>query len=420
MVVIGVLLGQVVWAHGHKLDGGSDTGIYEKVAHAGRDGNGAHLDAPADPGTATYPARPEWYFLFLFQLLKYFEGPQEIIGTVVVPMGAGLLLVVLPLLGYGRLRRFGHVVGILVVVTLLVGAGTLTVLAMVADRNNEAFQEQQQNAEEAAARAVQLADAGIPEEGAIQLLRRDPKSQGRELFRQNCATCHTYGDDFPVDKPTASDLKDFGGEEWIAAFLKDTAAPRFYGRTKFKNGKMVKEAKKFQDSKDPAMASDLNAIAHWLGSHPRGKAKPEHAKAYEAYKSLCSTCHKYEGSPKKKTSGPDFTGYGDADWLRAMIMSPADDARYGQDNVMPAFRDLEGVAGPLTIHESERLKELLLKDQAGAEASDADKERIKNQIDGSHKLMHLSDVDRELIIRWLVKDDRAVFGGAPISAPPRQ
>ncbi len=31
--------------------------------------HGASLDAPADP-SSDYPARPEWYFLFLFQLLK--------------------------------------------------------------------------------------------------------------------------------------------------------------------------------------------------------------------------------------------------------------------------------------------------------------------------------------------------------------
>ncbi|MBX3225167.1 MAG: cytochrome bc complex cytochrome b subunit, partial [Labilithrix sp.] len=40
--------------------------------------HGAPLDAPADP-SSDYPARPEWYFLALFQLLKYFHGPLEIV-----------------------------------------------------------------------------------------------------------------------------------------------------------------------------------------------------------------------------------------------------------------------------------------------------------------------------------------------------
>ena len=35
------------------------------------------LDAVADPSDATYVPRPEWYFLSLFQLLKYFPGPLE-------------------------------------------------------------------------------------------------------------------------------------------------------------------------------------------------------------------------------------------------------------------------------------------------------------------------------------------------------
>ncbi|HET7375655.1 MAG TPA: cytochrome B, partial [Anaerolineae bacterium] len=33
---------------------------------------GAPLEARANPGDASYTPRPEWYFLFIFQLLKYF------------------------------------------------------------------------------------------------------------------------------------------------------------------------------------------------------------------------------------------------------------------------------------------------------------------------------------------------------------
>lgn len=39
----------------------------------------------ADPTDTSYIPRPEWYFLFLFQLLKLFEGPLEIIGSFVLP-----------------------------------------------------------------------------------------------------------------------------------------------------------------------------------------------------------------------------------------------------------------------------------------------------------------------------------------------
>jgi ubiquinol-cytochrome c reductase cytochrome b subunit len=45
----------------------------------------APLDAMADPTDANYVPRPEWYFLSLFQLLKYFPGPLEPVATMVIP-----------------------------------------------------------------------------------------------------------------------------------------------------------------------------------------------------------------------------------------------------------------------------------------------------------------------------------------------
>ena len=44
----------------------------------------APLEAVADPSKA-YEARPEWYFMFLFQMLRYFHGPYEVVGTFVLP-----------------------------------------------------------------------------------------------------------------------------------------------------------------------------------------------------------------------------------------------------------------------------------------------------------------------------------------------
>ena len=45
----------------------------------------AHLDEIANPTDASYIPRPEWYFLSLFQLLKYFPGPLEPVATMVIP-----------------------------------------------------------------------------------------------------------------------------------------------------------------------------------------------------------------------------------------------------------------------------------------------------------------------------------------------
>src|SRR4030066_1974500 len=59
---------------------------------------GAPLEARANPADTAYTPRPEWYFLFLFQLLKYFPGKLEVVGVVVLPTLAILFLFVLPII----------------------------------------------------------------------------------------------------------------------------------------------------------------------------------------------------------------------------------------------------------------------------------------------------------------------------------
>ena len=56
------------------------------------------LERMADPTDTTYVPRPEWYFLFLFQLLKLFPGRLELIATTVLPSLAILALLSLPFL----------------------------------------------------------------------------------------------------------------------------------------------------------------------------------------------------------------------------------------------------------------------------------------------------------------------------------
>src|SRR5256885_5278090 len=57
----------------------------------------APLMAMADPSDATYIPRPEWYFLGLFQLLKYFPGKLEPVGAIGIPTLIVALLFLLPL-----------------------------------------------------------------------------------------------------------------------------------------------------------------------------------------------------------------------------------------------------------------------------------------------------------------------------------
>src|SRR5664280_319772 len=65
----------------------------------------APLERLADPTDTMSVPRPEWYFLPLFQLLTYFKGPLEPIGTVVLPGRSMLLLALVPWLDRGASRR---------------------------------------------------------------------------------------------------------------------------------------------------------------------------------------------------------------------------------------------------------------------------------------------------------------------------
>lgn len=68
---------------------------------------GAPLEERADLVDTSYtPPRPEWYFLFFFQLLKYFLGELEFIGVVVIPTIAIVLLVLLPFLDRSPKQHF--------------------------------------------------------------------------------------------------------------------------------------------------------------------------------------------------------------------------------------------------------------------------------------------------------------------------
>ncbi len=66
----------------------------------------AKLEEIANPTDTSYIPRPEWYFLFLFEMLKYFKGPFMILmGVVIVPtIGAGILIA-LPFIDFRKERN---------------------------------------------------------------------------------------------------------------------------------------------------------------------------------------------------------------------------------------------------------------------------------------------------------------------------
>jgi menaquinol-cytochrome c reductase cytochrome b/c subunit len=67
---------------------------------------GAEQGPKADPTTTTYVPRPEWYFFFLFELLRVIKPPALVpIATVGIPTIAMVLLLLLPFYDRGPERR---------------------------------------------------------------------------------------------------------------------------------------------------------------------------------------------------------------------------------------------------------------------------------------------------------------------------
>src|SRR3954464_6221256 len=102
LVVVSVIAGlAIVWKHSDIL--------------------GPLIGDKADPGTISFVPRPDWYFYFLFYLLRIFKWPESVIlGTVGIPTIALLLLIAMPFLDQRAERRPLHRPGAMVAAILAV------------------------------------------------------------------------------------------------------------------------------------------------------------------------------------------------------------------------------------------------------------------------------------------------------------
>src|SRR2546421_1392781 len=67
---------------------------------------GAELGPKVDPTTTTYTPRPEWYFFFLFELLRVIKPPWLVpLATIIIPTIAMVLLLLLPFYDRNPERR---------------------------------------------------------------------------------------------------------------------------------------------------------------------------------------------------------------------------------------------------------------------------------------------------------------------------
>jgi menaquinol-cytochrome c reductase cytochrome b/c subunit len=140
---------------------------------------GPLYEAKADPGTTNFVPRPDWFFYFLFYLLRIFKWPETVVlGTVGIPTLLLILLIMLPF--YDRrperavLRRpVAFVAAILVVISM----GVLTWKGATAKEalGSETVSE-------------------VPNWAKEQGFAGNPVAvEGATLFAESgCLNCHTY------------------------------------------------------------------------------------------------------------------------------------------------------------------------------------------------------------------------------------
>jgi menaquinol-cytochrome c reductase cytochrome b/c subunit len=138
---------------------------------------GPEVAAPADPGTTSFVPRPDWYFYFLFYLLRIFKWPESVfLGTVGVPTIALMLLIGLPFLDRRRERRLSARPVAMV-------AAVLTILSMAVLTWKGA------TAKEALASEVKQ---DIPRWVSQEHLPSNALPGANLFATAGCTACHTY------------------------------------------------------------------------------------------------------------------------------------------------------------------------------------------------------------------------------------
>jgi ubiquinol-cytochrome c reductase cytochrome b subunit len=287
---------------------------------------GAPLEAPADPAGGFQP-RPEWYFLPLYQLLKFFPSRLEFVGSEVIPGIVFTAFLLLPWIDRGpsrapSARRLALAIAF-VPLGVAVVFGSLSVLEDAGSADLKRHRDAEAK-DARLARRLFRENGGVPPEGPLALLDRYPPRLGERVFHESCASCH----DGPDLK--GPDLRDYLSPRWLELVIRDPA--QLYG-------------KRDTMGKADAHPDELRALAVYMASLEAAQVPGLDASLVARGKTLfaakeCDACHDVggRGGAKPGTREEDLTGYGSEEWLVAFIQEPW--RFFGKKNdAMPAFAD---------------------------------------------------------------------------------
>ncbi|MGZ4030982.1 MAG: c-type cytochrome [Tumebacillaceae bacterium] len=137
--------------------------------------NPVELTDMANPSDTSFIPVPDWYFLFLYELLKYFTGQWVWVGTFVLPGVAATLLILAPWLDTSKARHPWKR-------PVATASMVLTLLLMI----QQTYEAHAIHEEALATAPKKVSKAAMPADVAIV----DANDPGAKIFAQTCAGCH--------------------------------------------------------------------------------------------------------------------------------------------------------------------------------------------------------------------------------------
>jgi len=157
------------------------------------------LGPKANPADTQYVPRPEWYYIPVFQWLKYWEGAFAVVGILVIPGFIALVFVALPFLDRRAERRpWKRPLAVTIYAVIFVGLGILGGLSRRSDLRDPAVASQlakQREDVETFMKAPfepELAESSLT--AANVALANPLAAKGKDIFeQQGCNACHGDG-----------------------------------------------------------------------------------------------------------------------------------------------------------------------------------------------------------------------------------
>jgi ubiquinol-cytochrome c reductase cytochrome b subunit len=154
------------------------------------------LGPKADPADTQYVPRPEWYYLPIFQWLKYWRGPYAIIGIVVIPAITAALLVFVPFIDRRLERRpWRRPIAVGVFLAILAAFVAMGLVSVRDDQRDPSIAKQvakQREATEEFMRKPFEPEGAATSLSAPAITVRDPVVEaGKKIYgSESCDACH--------------------------------------------------------------------------------------------------------------------------------------------------------------------------------------------------------------------------------------